>query len=182
MKLNLGCHVDWRIGYLNVDIDHYCDLVQFAEGMGCPLPSSQVEFMRYDLREGWPWPAACADEMLANELLEHFTFDEATHVLQEARRVLTGGGVLRGTSPDFRRVWQLMEEGYQWDEPDDEVGIHGGYCEPGQNAINNFAFGWGHQQIWTPEMLRQRLEIVGPNVVIEPLGRWKMHFEVAKEE
>lgn len=85
MKLNLGCGLDKRPDYLNVDLrpDVHPDRIADVS----------------DLR----WlPDGAAEEILARDVLEHVPRAQVPAVLREWRRVLAPGGVLHLQLPNLR--------------------------------------------------------------------------------
>ena len=81
-RLNLGCGLDWRRGYLNVDNGS-------AE---CTAD------MRWDLnKRPWPWVGGIAEEVLMWHVLEHIPDTYA--VMSEVHRVLAPGGRFWGQVP-----------------------------------------------------------------------------------
>ena len=179
MKLNLGCHIDWREGYLNVDIEHFETLVLIARERGMPGPPAGVEFMRHDLTDWWPWANDSVDVILANELLEHFDNFGLAHVLQEALRVLVPGGVLQGTTPDFERIMLYAQEQRSWEWAPQLA--EGPYPEPADNALHNFCYGWGHKQVFTLPMLLFQLRRPGyVNVCVWQSGHHSLGFRAEK--
>lgn len=96
LMLNLGCGDDHRSGYLNVDIRaevrpdrvaNVCDLSWLSD--------------------------AAAKEIVARDILEHFSYHATGHVLREWRRVLVLGGTLHLRTPDLHRLmlyWTSRKE------------------------------------------------------------------------
>lgn len=63
-----------------------------------------------DLRLGLPFPAGCAEVVVASHVLEHLNFfEELPVVLGEIHRVLAPGGLLRLAVPDL----ELLAKAYQ---------------------------------------------------------------------
>lgn len=77
VRLNLGCGRDYKKGYINVDVvtDFPVDVIA-------------------DLSKPLPFKSNYADEILASDILEHFTKEDGEIFLQECYRVLKVGGVL----------------------------------------------------------------------------------------
>jgi len=169
MKLNLGCGFDWRAGFLNVDCSHFEELVLWAREAGQPadLPAG-AEFMRWDLREPWPWADDSAEMIVCNQTLEHFTDAESPVVLAEVYRVLTpGSGTFTGTTPDFEAIFETTvrrRSGTMWPQAD-----AGPYSQPWMNALQNLAHGEGHhKQVFVADMLRERLQTTGFAHIVAP--------------
>ena len=180
MRLHLGCGIDWRGGFLNVDASHFAELALWARGAGqaTVLPEG-AEFMRWDLRDPWPWPDASAEEIVCNQTLEHFTDAELPGVLAEAFRVLQPGAPFFGTVPDFRAIYEAtvgraVGTGYP-------VADEGPYPEPWMNALQNLAHGDGHhKQVFVAEMLQVRLEQAGFVARVVPVAGMNLQFEAQK--
>lgn len=85
MKLNLGCGLDYREGWVNVD----------RRWPG--LPEYIKMDMDVDLEGPWPWADGSAEEIVAYSVFEHV--ESVPHVMAEAHRVLQPGGKLRILGP-----------------------------------------------------------------------------------
>jgi len=88
MKLNLGCGVNQRTGWVNVDSSPACkpDLV-------------------FDLETTpWPWPDSSIEEMAFNHSLEHMGQDSRVFlaIMKEIYRVAQPGGLIRINVPHPR--------------------------------------------------------------------------------
>jgi SAM-dependent methyltransferase len=180
MKLHLGCGVDWRAGYLNVDCSPFAELAEWARREGrlmVLLPGE--EFLQHDLREPWPWTDASAEEIVCNQTLEHFADAELPGVLAEARRVIQPGAVFSGTVPDFRAVYEatvLLGQGSGW-----PLGDTGPYPAPWMNALQNLAHGGGHhKQVFVTEKLLERLRLAGFAAIVREVSGWNLHFEARR--
>lgn len=91
MKLNLGCGVAKRMGYVNIDKRQEVkpDLV-------------------LDLEEAkLPFPDASCSEILANDILEHLSHRVVRQVLKEWRRVLQQRGRLLLRVPDLEAICRI---------------------------------------------------------------------------
>lgn len=87
MKLNLGSGSRKLHGYVNIDICQFpnVDIVQDVRCLDL-FESNSVELI------------------YASHLLEHFYLYEVSDILQEWRRVLVPGGILRVAVPDFDQI------------------------------------------------------------------------------
>ena len=179
MKLNICCGTVWLPGWINVDREDHAQICTWARAQGKPEPVlGSADYLRYDLTRNWPWVADSADEILADNCLEHFSHLELVQVLREAFKVLKPGGTMTGRVPDFARIWQYYEDGADWQwGPECAVGP---YELPGENALHNFCYGWGHKQIFTAPMLRQWLECAGFAVEIEPCETQGLRYTATK--
>ena len=87
LRLHLGCADNYLPGWLNVDLAR---------------PGRKLD-LRWDLRRPLPFSAASAQAIFAEHLLEHLTVSQALRVVQECRRLLDCGGLLRIGVPDLNR-------------------------------------------------------------------------------
>lgn len=91
MKLNLGCGKDIREGYLNIDmyasdgVDIICDVSNL------PLKDNS------------------ADEIIASDILEHFSWRKVRNVIREWRRVLTHYGRIWIRTPRLEGIIELYQ-------------------------------------------------------------------------
>ena len=85
--LNIGCgstnHKDW----INIDI----------------VPSS-ADVIAHDLNKGLPFPSDSLDVCYSSHVLEHLKKTEATFFLEEQKRVLKSGGIIRVVVPDLETI------------------------------------------------------------------------------
>jgi predicted SAM-dependent methyltransferase len=77
MKLNLGCGFDHRAGYLNVDMHPFTNPDLVADVLDLSM-----------------LPAATYDEIIAQDVLEHFRWCDTPRALLEWNRLLRQGGSL----------------------------------------------------------------------------------------
>lgn len=90
MKINLGCHTRIRPGYINYDKDNYpgVDAIGTIEDLG-----------RYADKT--------FSEIYASNILEHIPHVRTVKTLKEWFRVLSVGGVLKISVPDFDRAIEI---------------------------------------------------------------------------
>lgn len=88
--VNIGCgpvfHPDW----INLD-----------------LVSHSAEVVAHDLTRGLPFSAGMVDACYSSHVLEHLRPEEARFFLEEQRRVLKPGGVLRVVVPDLEAISRI---------------------------------------------------------------------------
>lgn len=91
--LNLGSGVDYREGYVNVDIHPATRLI---------YQNFYVEAVDViaDLNVGFPFRDEVFDEVLARQVLEHL--EDVDMAVIECNRVLRPGGILTGVVPYFK--------------------------------------------------------------------------------
>lgn len=85
--LNVGCGKRYHADWTNID------LVQTGPGV-----------MACDIAKGLPFEDGSFDAVYHSHVLEHLRKEEALPFLQECRRVLKPGGVLRIAVPDLERI------------------------------------------------------------------------------
>ncbi|RKX44970.1 MAG: hypothetical protein DRP27_05345 [Thermotogae bacterium] len=95
VKLNLGCGGDIREGYVNIDVRKIerVDLVLDLES------------------ERLPYGDGTVDEILAKDVLEHFSYRKVEEILKDWHRVLKPRGVLTIQTPDFDQIVKYYTEG-----------------------------------------------------------------------
>jgi predicted SAM-dependent methyltransferase len=82
LQLNLGCGLNLKPGWVNIDLGKFADL-------------------QLDLREPFPFPDNSAAFIYSEHVFEHFSYpEEAGHILSESLRVLRPGGVFSIGVPD----------------------------------------------------------------------------------
>jgi len=133
LLLNLGGGTHRPPGWLNVDVI----------GMAPDL--------HWDLRRRLPFPDGSAQAVLLEHVLEHFSLADGLDLLEECRRVLEPGGVMRAGVPDFGRYL----ESYAGD------GEFVGRLRPGRPtrllAVGEVALSHGHRSVWDAETLELAL-------------------------
>lgn len=87
MKINAGCGLDYRPGYLNVDM---------FDGT---VADRLMPLTNLDLPDG------CATEVLARQTLEHLGYFQAKHFLSESFRVLGESGALVIETPELETAF-----------------------------------------------------------------------------
>jgi predicted SAM-dependent methyltransferase len=92
LRLNLGCGAEGHPAFVNVDI---------AAGPG---------IVRHDLRHGVPFPDATYDLVYNSTMLSMLRPSEALKFIQECRRVLKPGGVLRVVTEDLEQMCRVYLE------------------------------------------------------------------------
>lgn len=97
LRLHLGCADNYLPGWVNVDLAR---------------PGRRLD-LRWDLRRPVPFPTGSVQAIFAEHLLEHLTVGHGLEVVQECRRLLGAGGVLRIGVPDLSRY----VKSYSGDDP-----------------------------------------------------------------
>ncbi len=116
-----------------------------------------------------PFPDSSVDAVFHEHLLEHLPLTAALPFLQECRRVLRAGGILRVGVPDAGRCVKGVIEA-------------DGFVEGGKPvfptpllALSELAYGNGHRSLWDDQTLRLALEEVGlKEVSTRPFGKSRL--------
>lgn len=98
----------------------------------------------FDATQPWPF-SHCLNYIYAEHFLEHLSFDQAIKFLDHARTALTDGGRLRISTPSLE--WVLKTH-FTFETRQQKV-IDQTW------AINRAFHGWGHQFLYSREMLCQ---------------------------
>lgn len=147
IRLNLGSGPRKLDGWVNVDI----------LGMDPDL--------HWDLRRGIPFPDSSVEATFLEHVLEHFRTGDALRILEECRRVLVPGGIVRAGVPDFG----LYIRSYVGDRETLER------LRPGRPtpllAVGEVVLQHGHRSVWDAETLTRALEEAGfVDVRARPFG------------
>lgn len=131
-RLNLGCGIDIRAGYKNVDIrqDINPDIVLDIEKIPYPFDTESI------------------DEILANDIVEHFSFINIDKIVREWNRILKIGGILIIRTPDLDMILPLIRKNKNWKDLS-------WYIYGEQDYPYNF-----HKLIFTKEELKSFLKSV----------------------
>jgi glycosyltransferase involved in cell wall biosynthesis len=130
IKLNLGAGHDHKPGYFNVDIDPVTH------------PDKIV-----DLSKPLPFTSESIDEVLLQDVLEHFTKEDGKNLINEINRILKPAGVFNMRIPNVEKIVSEFEN-------DPAVMMEFIYGTTAQNGI------WGaHKFGYTHETLAKTLRI-----------------------
>lgn len=145
VKLNLGAGDDRRDGYVNVDL------------------RADVADVVCDVRKLEHWGDATVDEILAEDLLEHFPAGETNVILEEWARALKPGGTLTVKVPN---LYQLSRAIVAYTD----VGQFGAVATLVRNLMGGHRWGpdgaWDtHHWNFVPETLAVALEAAGFEVL-----------------
>ncbi len=118
-----------------------------------------------------PLPNACADELHAVHLFEHFYRWEIEDLLEEWKRLLKPRGLLVLEMPDLLKCAQAIIDGKE-----DRFGYWGLYGDPGHKDPY-MCHRWG----WTPDTLRAVLEAHGFVKVKQELPQWHRKYAETRD-
>ena len=137
LRLHLGAGTHRLPGWVNVDV----------LGMAPDL--------HWDLRRRLPFPDGAAEAVFLEHVLEHFTLADGLDLLEECRRVLRPGGIVRVGVPDFGRYLVSYAGDGEFVER----------LRPGRPtrliAVGEVALGHGHRSVWDGETLELALTEAG---------------------
>jgi predicted SAM-dependent methyltransferase len=109
----------------------------------------------WDLRRGIPFPESSAKAVFLEHFLEHLTLRQGLDLLDECRRVLAPGGVIRVSVPDLEKYLRS----YAGDRAFIER------LRPGRPttllAVAEVALAHGHRSMWDEETLKRVLHDAG---------------------
>lgn len=149
VKLNVGCGENKIDGYVNTDIrnDTNPDMVIDLEKIPYPFDNSSV------------------DEILANDIIEHFSYKIVEDIVREWHRILKNDGKLIIKTPDFENIINILKR--------DGVSFMGstasllGYEKKTWMSISHWIYGGQdysqnfHKLIFTKIELKKFLEYIG---------------------
>lgn len=146
-KLNIGAGPNPMAGWTNVDLH--------------PIHPG-VAFM--DARRAFPFNDGTFDRVYSEHMIEHVSFHDGKRMLQECFRVLCPGGRIRISTPDLDFLWSLRHAATAESQRYVEWACeHFSRGQPvcADTVINNFVRAWGHQYIWSKDVLEETMEFVG---------------------
>jgi predicted SAM-dependent methyltransferase len=137
LRLHLGAGAHHPAGWVNVDV------------------IGMAPDVRWDLRKRLPFPDGSVQAVHLEHVLEHFPLGAVLDLLEECRRVLAPGGIVRVGVPDFGRYI----ESYAGD------GAFVDRQRPGRPtrliAVGEVALDHGHRSVWDGETLEFVLRDAG---------------------
>lgn len=132
MKLHLGCGKRYIPGYVHIDAIDYPHIDHVAT-------IDNLSFIGND----------SVDVIYNCHVLEHFKRRDVSRVLQEWRRVLKPGGILRVSVPDFAKLCEVYQQQHQ-------LNLVIGALFGRQDYLYNI-----HYNVFDYDSLRSELESVG---------------------
>ncbi len=114
-RLNLGCGIDYKEGWINVDLD-----------------KNIKADLYFDVRKKFPLKDSQYSDILVQDLLEHLTKENGRKFLEECWRVLTPGGKIEIRVPNVFQIFRqfrrdpevLIKFIYGHTEKSREIGAH----------------------------------------------------------
>lgn len=150
-KIQLGCGGNFLDGWLNTDIELY-----------------RNDAVYLDLTKQFPAQDSVFDYVYSEHNIEHLSYWQGAHMLQESYRILKPGGKIRISCPDIRFLLNM----YSNPQPIDHEYIQSELPSwaPYPSAIfiiNNYVREWGHQFIHDKTSLSFLLTAAGFNSITE---------------
>ena len=164
--LHVGCGSRLYPDCVNVDAG---PLIGFDGELSTPgdlvaLPGGAY-YLQADLTQGLPFAADTFQWIIAEHIIEHLTFSDATLWLTEMRRLLHPAGTLRISTPDLAKY----AEGYRdpkrtfFDEHWENIKVHSSSPFPKRRAwlLNQIFYLWGHKWIYDFEEIAYAAGLAG---------------------
>ena len=159
-KLQLGAGPSILGGWLNTDLE-----------------PKHPAILPLDAREPLPFPDQSFAYLFGEHVIEHITYDQGRALLAECFRVLRPGGRLRFATPDLARMLAL----FQVDKTEQQKGYllwatqmwmpTAPVVHP-TLVLNNMMHNWGHQFVYTADVLAFSLQQAGfADMISCPLGQ-----------
>lgn len=142
-KVNIGCGNEPFAGWVNLDLD----------------PNTRADIL-WDVTDGLPFAEGSCSFIYSEHFFEHIPVQEGVRFLNECRRVLREGGVVRIAMPSVaepvRQYYENDWAGKPWMEK------YGYTWIKTRAEFINIAFrDWGHQWLYDFEELDRRLREAG---------------------
>lgn len=173
VNINLGCGMECREGWYNVDASPAALLgsrrFTFINKLLYKLSGTSANYTFekfndivqkaglyfYDLRRGIPFANNTADVIYHSHFLEHLTKEDAEMFLRECHRVLKKGGLMRITVPDLEFVLEMYKRG------EGEKMLESYFFIP---YYYNFS---GHKYMYDFDILKRKLEKIGFSEIVK---------------
>jgi predicted SAM-dependent methyltransferase len=147
-KLQLGAGLNARPGWLNTDIELSDRVAYLNVAERFPLPDNSIRYIH------------------SEELFEHIPYEQGLVMLTESYRVLEPGGTMRLATPNLLRFTAMLHEQKSKQVEDfikTTLAWHGWEptSDPASLILNREMRDFGHQFLYTPDVLRARLRQAG---------------------
>jgi predicted SAM-dependent methyltransferase len=178
-KLQIGAYEHRLTGWLNTDL--------------WPVNPNLIHL---DASEMFPFEDHCLDYIFCEHVIEHIPFLTGLFMLKECFRVLKPKGKIRIATPDLNKFLDLFKDDLSLEQKDYANWITTSfvpYASKGDAVfvLNNLFRNWGHEFIYTEEILSQSLEKAGfKNINLFQVGKSddpqltniEVHGKIAKNE
>jgi predicted SAM-dependent methyltransferase len=155
-RLHLGCGPNVMPGWGNLDL---------AGGAGS---------YRYNLTQPLPKADSSVRYIYSEHFIEHIERDDGARLMRECRRVLTGDGVLRVSTPDLR----FLVSEYECGRLDEWADMHWHPASPCR-LLNESMRLWGHVFLYDEAELRGLLNEAGFRSIERVAYRHSRHAALA---
>lgn len=161
LKLNIGCFTSFFMfhdTWVNIDKIDLSSVMQ-----------RRCRFLQHNVLAGIPYPDNSVSLIYHSDILEHLSYHEAISFLNECRRVLKPGGLMRVCVPDFYEIIETywIDKMYRFNDVQPKE-----YTEVNSRSIkaSMLLFGslgstqdayQGHQMMYDADGLKELLESVG---------------------
>jgi len=146
IKLNLGCGLDYKIGWINIDNNSDQNIVRVD--------------IKWDLRRPLPFKDNSVDLIFNEHFLEHLTVEDGIKALCDFRRILRPKGVIRIAMPDLKTVIdEYLDPNWKQRAWLSKFGMS--HVQTQAELININFHAWGHKYLYNKEELERRLREVG---------------------
>ena len=144
-KIQLGCGGNFLSGWLNTDITLY---------------SNDAVYL--DLTKKFPIQDSVFDYVYSEHTIEHLSYWQGAHMLQESYRILKPGGKIRISCPDLQFLINMYTNPTSLDQEyiQSELPTWAPYSSA-IFVINNYVRDWGHQFIHDKTSLSFLLKAAG---------------------
>ena len=186
IKLNLGCASRPLKNYVNVDQDSLSTIRKRYPNLKKIKNLKIYNFNIFKL----PYKESTVDEVRADALIEHLTFNEEKIFFYELKRVVKKGGIIRLSTVDFEKTvkeWLKAKDNWIDFHRDDDEAIKNQYWF-GTNTYN-YKNRWGyfsatifgsqngkgqyHKNAYTKKKLQAMCDKLGFKVIKLKDYRWK---------
>lgn len=150
-KLNLGCGRDKREGWINLDV----------------MPELEPDIV-HDLHDPLPFKTETIDHILAQDILEHFTKEKVSEIIEEFARVMKVGATVEIRIPNIDEIIEKFE----YDKETRNEFLYGTTYETG-------VFG-AHKVGFTPVFITQLL--LDSGLVIEKFEQVTTNFHITAKK
>lgn len=146
--LEIGAGSKDKEGWLNTDIEPAANEAYLDASKAFPLPDESMHYVH------------------SEHVIEHLTFDAGLVMLKESFRVLDHGGRVRIATPSLLKVVSVLQAPPTPEAAEYLAGKAAWHhlpktAEPSAFVVNYEMHEFGHQFLYTPRLLRARLEEAG---------------------
>jgi len=119
IKLHIGCGLDLKEGYINIDMETKKEILKRYAGSNNEafknFQEKGLEIYNYDVFK-LPYEDGSVDEIICSAFLEHLSFVDERRMFFEVKRLLKPGGIFKFGVPDFEWIvkkWLAAEDNWK---------------------------------------------------------------------